>query len=57
VQSQPLHSDALDRQKMSLKQTRMERESESKRLEKLRAKLQIQLKAAECRIARVHPAA
>ena len=57
MQSQPLHSDALDRQETRLKQTRVERKCETKRLESLRAKLQIQLKATERGPARVHPAA
>ena len=57
MKSQPLRSEFLDSQETRLKETRIERDSETKRLEKLRAKLQIQLKAAEYHSARVHPAA
>ena len=57
MQSQPLHSDAQDRQEIRLKQTRLEREYERQRLEKLRAKLRIQLRAADYRPSRLHPAA
>ena len=54
LQPQPLQSSVLERAKIRLKQARLERESETRRLEKLREKLQMQLKAGDSRPARVH---
>lgn len=49
MQSQPLHSTTPDQQEIRLRETRLERESETHKLEKLRAKLRILLKTAESR--------
>lgn len=57
MKSQPLHSIRLDQPEIRLRETRLERESEKRRLEKLRAKLQkVQLTLTACRAQRVHPA-
>jgi len=54
MQPQPLQSSVLERAEIRLKQARLERESETRRLEKLREKLQMQLKARDSRPVRVH---
>ena len=57
MQFQPLNSSALQRAEVRLMQVRLERKSETRRLEKLTAKLQAQLKLADGRVARSHPGA